>query len=156
MSQRSEGRLNTRIEQRKYKQNDAVSLQFLSLEPWSSKWNWKWQKTIHLFATKENRNNHNTKKLAEQNKPTTPVAVIKAIIQGSCGYKLSNHYDEDRIPQSTMFCVGCRVSLVEVSIKPEWGLYHGSIGTVLDIVYEHKEGPHYRGSEKKINQCMSW
>ena len=29
------------------------------------------------------------------------------------------------------------------------GLYHGIIGTVLDIVYERKEGPHYKGSEKK-------
>ena len=52
-----------------------------------------------------------------------------------------------------MFCVGCRVSPVEVNIKPEWDLYHGSIGTVLDIAYENKEVPHYRGSEKE-NQPM--
>ena len=45
------------------------------------------RKTIHLFATKENRDNHNTKKLAEQNTLTTPVAVIKANTQGSFGYK---------------------------------------------------------------------
>ena len=77
------------------------------------------------------------------------MAVIKAIIQGSCGYKLSKDYDEDRIPQSTMFCVGYRVSLVGVNIKPEWGFYHGSIFTILDIVYEHKERAHYRGSEKE-------
>ena len=97
---------------------------------------------MHLFATKENRDNHKTKQLTEQNTPTIPVAVIKSITLGSCGYNLSNHYDEDQIPQSTMFCVGCRVSLVGVNIKPEQGLYDGSIGTVLDIVYEHKEGPH--------------
>ena len=48
-----------------------------------------------------------------------------------------------------MFGVGCRVSLVGVNIKPELGLYHGSIGTVLDIAYEHKEVPHYRRLDKE-------
>ena len=97
-----------------------------------------------------------TQKLKEQNTPDSPVAIIKAIIQRSCGYKLSNHYDEDRIPQSTMFCVGCRVLIVGVNIKPEWGLYHGSIGTVLDIVYEHKKDHITEDQKKKINRCIFW
>ena len=41
--------------------------------------------------------------------------------------------------------MGCKVSLVGVNIKPEWGLYHGSIGTVLDIVYKNTTGPHTKG-----------
>ena len=34
------------------------------------------------------------------------------------------------------------MSLVGANIKPEWELYHGSIGTVLDIVYKNTTGPH--------------
>ena len=39
----------------------------------------------------------------------------------------------------------CKVSLVGVNIKPEWGLYHGSIGTVLDIMYKNTTGTHTKG-----------
>ena len=39
-----------------------------------------------------------------------------------------------------------RVSLVGVNIKPEWGLYHGSIGTVIDIMYTNSKGPHHDGT----------
>ena len=87
MSQKSKGRLNTRIERK----NINKMMQFhLNSYHWSHDQVNEIKndrKTIHLFATKENRDNHNTKKLREQNMPTTPVAVIKAIIQGSCGYK---------------------------------------------------------------------
>ena len=34
------------------------------------------------------------------------------------------------------------MSLVGVNIKPEWKLCHGSIGTVLDIVYKNTTGRH--------------
>ena len=58
------------------------------------------------------------------------------------------HFDEDRIPSITMFCVGCKVALVGTNIKLEWGLYHGAIGKVLDIVYSQKEGTHAPGDAK--------
>ena len=34
------------------------------------------------------------------------------------------------------------MSLVEVNINLEWRLYHGSIGTVLDIVYKNTTVTH--------------
>ena len=42
------------------------------------------------------------------------------------------HFDEDIIPSVTVFCVGCKVALVGINTKPEWGLYHGDIEKVLD------------------------
>ena len=43
--------------------------------------------------------------------------------------------------------MGCKVSLVQVNIKPKWGLYQEIIGTVLDIVYKNTTGPHPKGKE---------
>ena len=68
----------------------------------------------------------------------------QSVTDGSCGKK-KTHFDEARCHNKAYLCVGCRVSLLGVNIKPEWGLYHGSIGTVLDIVYRNPEGPHFEG-----------
>ena len=106
-------------------------------------------RTIHLFATKEDRDNFNRKKLLQYNTEHTPIAVIRSGMEGGCSSKSKSHWNEDRNPAKTMFCVGCRVSLVGVNIKPEWGLYHGSLGIVKDIVYEHEKGPHHQKDPKK-------
>lgn len=103
------------------------------------------ERTIYLFANNEEKHQHNHKKLREFNTENTPVAVIKAVASSFCGSRMSNHYDNERCPRSTMICVGCKVALIGINIKPEWGLYHGSIGTVIDIVYPNKKGPHQEG-----------
>ena len=101
------------------------------------------ERTIHLFATNKDKDDHNWKKLRQINSSQRPVAIIKAVTNGRCrSGKKSGHFDEERMPSTTLFCVGCKVALVGINIKPEWGLYHGAIGKVLDIVYRHKEGPH--------------
>ena len=89
--------------------------------------------TIHLFAKNDDKNEHNWKKLALLNSSHHPVAVIKSVTSGKCNMgNKDGHFDEERIPSMTMFCVGCKVALVGINIKPEWGLYHGAIGKVLD------------------------
>ena len=40
------------------------------------------------------------------------------------------------------------MSVFGVNIKPEWGLYHGSIESVLDIVYKNTTGLHAKGNAK--------
>ena len=101
------------------------------------------ERTIHLFVTNKDKDDHNWKKLRQINSSERPVAIIKAVTNGRCrSGKKSGHFDEERMPSTTMFCVGCKVALVGINIKPEWGLYHGAIGKVLDIVYRHKKGPH--------------
>ena len=91
------------------------------------------EKTIHLFAKNDDKNEYNWKKLKLLNSSHHPVAVIKSVTSGKCNMgNKDGHFDEDRNPSMTMFCVGCKVALVGINIKPEWGLYHGAIGKVLD------------------------
>ena len=106
-------------------------------------------RTIHLFATKERRDAYNEKQLVKLNSSKTPVAVIHSVTENNCGCRKSDHYDEDRCPKRTMFCVGCRVSLVGININPEMGFYYGSMGIIRDIVYETTTGPHTKGSNQK-------
>ena len=98
--------------------------------------------TIHLFATNSNKNDHNQKQLELTHSREKPVAVIRSTTTGMCKTKMRDHYDENRVPVMCMICVGCKVSLSGINIKPEWGLYHGSIGKVLDIVFATEKGPH--------------
>ena len=109
-------------------------------------------KTIHLFSINEDKDDHNRRKLKMMNCAERPVAVIWSITENGCQNRNNRgHYDEERTPKSTFFCVGCKVALVGKNIKPEWGLYHGAIGFVLDIVYKNKEGPHFKGkAEDKL------
>jgi len=98
--------------------------------------------TMHLFANNDAKNDHNRRMLEELNSPENPVAVINAVQVNLCGSKMKEHYDDARCPKKTILCVGCKVYLSGMNIKPEWGLYHGSIGTVLDFIYKSKMGPH--------------
>ena len=97
--------------------------------------------TMHLFATKDPRDNHNALKLWEKHSKENPVSKIRAIHRGN----RSGHFDDERCPPTVMICVGCRVSLVGWNINPEMGLYHGSLGIVRSIVYESNESPNTKG-----------
>ena len=96
---------------------------------------------LFLFANKHPRDIFNKIKLQETHSPTNPVARIKAITKKK-GTIVQNdsHYDES-VPPATNLCRGARVSITGCNIMPSWGLYNGSIGTVLDIVYEEGQSP---------------
>ena len=70
------------------------------------------------------------------------MAIIKAITQRN-GRKVSlnSHYDQDRTPNVTMLTIGSHISLAGWNPAPEWGLYHGSMGVVVDIVFKNNESP---------------
>jgi hypothetical protein len=99
-------------------------------------------RSMHLFATNDAKKLHNQTMLKYMNSEENPIAVINSIQVNSCGSNMKEHYDDNRCPKMTMFCIGCKVYLSGINIRPEWGLYHGSIGTVLDIIYQTSLGPH--------------
>ena len=99
-------------------------------------------KTIHIFAAKDKRDKHNARRLKFVNTKDMPIAIIKSATENSCKTNSRDNYDNNKCRSKTCICVGCKVSLMGVNIKPEWGLYHGSIGAVLDIVYKNTNGPH--------------
>ena len=92
-----------------------------------------------LFTTKENKNMYNSNMLLTLNK-TYPVCLCKSItIRLGKQVSLNSHYDEDRSPSYTLLIKDTVVQLSGWNAKPEWGLFHGYIGKIIDIVYKENK-----------------
>ncbi len=72
-----------------------------------------------------------------------PVALVNAKFQHSSGSQapIFSHFDIKSITLNTPLCIGCKVSVDTLNICPRWGLFNGCLGTVVDIVYDHPQGP---------------
>jgi hypothetical protein len=129
--------------------------------------------SMFLFANKEPRDLHNRKMLTLANSRGNPVARIKSITTRNKDGKLlinNSHFDNERHPYQTFLCRSATVALNGCNISPAIGLYHGSVGTIEDIVYKPNESPNlgdlpayvlvnfnqYCGSQlvKSSNQCV--
>ena len=99
------------------------------------------QKSMCLFATKENNNIHNRSMLLKLNR-SHPVCICKSItMRMGKQVSLNSHYDADRVPACTVLVKNAIVQLSGWNAKPEWGLFHTSLGKVIDIVYKDGESP---------------
>lgn len=99
---------------------------------------------LALFAQKEPRDRHNMNMLNSLcTKNGTSVARVKARTTSHTGRRVINnaHYDEDRTPPTVLLTKGCKVQLTGSNIYPLWGLYHGSMGTLLEIIFSEGESP---------------
>jgi hypothetical protein len=104
------------------------------------------KKTLYLFATNKPKHERNLKMLHKLSTETNePVAIINAKfmhLSGSGSHTaLLSHFDMKTITLTTPLCIGCKVAIDSLNICPTWGLYNGCLGTVVDIIYEHPQGP---------------
>ena len=117
-------------------------------------------KTMWLFSNNADVRKKNVDKLVETSK-TNKVPVARL----NCWYDTNktqggkerraylSHFDKNCYKPQTDICIGARVALRNWNILPCAGLYNGSIGTVVDIVYknnpigpndkQHNHLPHY-------------
>ena len=95
------------------------------------------------FSNKETKNELNRYKLYKTHGSDNPVAKIQSVTKSRTGILVINnaHYDIERTPPTTLLCVKAKLSLTRINIKPSIGLFHGALGTVLDIVYHDWESP---------------
>jgi hypothetical protein len=108
-------------------------------------------RSMYIFANKEPRDEFNLMKLKQTHNKERPVAKIKSTTtKGGNVKRPSAHFDEERTPASASICVGAKVHLNNTNYEPSWGLYHGSIGTVMDIVYEKDQSPNLGDSPKYV------
>ena len=75
------------------------------------------------------------------NKVGTPVCKLLPSYSSIMTTKVINHcIKESDFPKLTALNVGCKVTVL-MNILPNFKLVSGSIGTVIDIIYKHKNGP---------------
>jgi hypothetical protein len=98
---------------------------------------------LYLYANKEPKDIHNSFALLKANTDDNPVAKLKASTTKRNGMEPGNsaHYEPDRVPPRVNLCKTAKVQLTGCNPRPEWGLYHGSRGTVIDIVFAAGESP---------------
>ena len=83
---------------------------------------------------------YNEKKLFETHSDDNPVARLHSRTIRGKGKK--NHFDEKRgIPNVLSITCNALVEIRGKNIRPEWGLFNGSMGTVKDIVFHEGESP---------------
>ena len=112
------------------------------------------QTGIFISANKEPCEQHNNAMLYRNHAKTNPVAIIRAHTTSTqqnirgC----NKHYDGARHPPITCFAIGSTIQITGYNAQPKWGLYHGSIGTVIDIVFYHGQNPNL-GHQPKYVLC---
>ena len=128
---------------------------------------------LFLFANNKPKELFNDQKLRELQSPSNPVAKIKSKTTDHNGRIVSNnkHYDDESTPSTLFICVGASVALTGCNICPEWRLFNGSVGKVIDIVFDQGKSPNdndlplyvlvgfglYKGPqfhEKTLNLCL--
>ena len=102
--------------------------------------------TMHLFAFNHQITEFNIRKLKEINNNDNPVARFNPLYS-SCHISsmktTSRHFDakgDKYVP--TYLARGCKVELKGRNIAPQYGLYNGAMGIVMDIVFNINESPH--------------
>jgi hypothetical protein len=98
------------------------------------------ERSTWLFANKAPRDQRNLKKMYELHSASNPVARIHG--KPETRRIIESHFGEDSILRVLRICIGCRVSISARNINPDWGLFTGSIGIVIDIVYAPDQTPH--------------
>lgn len=117
-------------------------------------------KTSYLFAYNEDKDSKNNDLLAKlSNKTKKPVAKLRYVWKQSKtkpfineenqkenGYLDKFHWQKGSVTTHTNICIGAKVAINATNHEPSWGLYNGATGTIVDIVYDNKTGPHNAGS----------
>ena len=99
--------------------------------------------SMYLFANKEPRDALNAKMLLKANLKGNPVACVKSKTIDKNGKQVASnpHFDSERTPNQVLICKTAKVALNGQNICPSIGLFHGTIGTVEDIVFKQGENP---------------
>ena len=102
--------------------------------------------TMHLFAFNNQITEFNIRKLKDINNNENPVAKLNPLYSSchiSAMKTTSRHFEAkgDKY-DSTYLARGCKVELKGRNIAPQYGLYNGAMGIVMDIVFNQHESPH--------------
>ena len=96
---------------------------------------------LFLFANCSPRNIFNCTKLQLIQSSENPIAKVSAITKNNKGITSNNTHYDDSTPPSVLLTRNARVSITGQNLMPNWGLFNGSIGTVLDVVFKPGESP---------------
>ena len=102
------------------------------------------EKAVYLFATNEKRKDHNFRKLSEISGKDNPICALRTNYRKSHSQQegIRKHFkDNQSVRSATILCVGSKVSIHGKNFEPKWGLYNGSLGTIIGIKFQKDKNP---------------
>lgn len=102
------------------------------------------RKATYVCANKKEVIEHNWNRLREEHSNTNPVARIQTqTINNGTRYRGTAKClrKESDIEPILNICRGARVQIRGKNFEPDWGLYNGAIGHVVEIIYEKNSSP---------------
>lgn len=102
-------------------------------------------RALYVFTTHEEKNQHNIRRLQETSSEENPVAKIEVKQHGKAkdGLGSKTHFKEYRKLKTPIFCRNTQVKIQGRNFKPLWGLFNGSIGKVVDIIFGKNANPNH-------------
>jgi hypothetical protein len=98
------------------------------------------EKATFIFAKRKDMIEHKWHKLKETHSSTNPVARIQTQTT-SKGVKYNGRVKclckESDIDPILNICRGAKVQITGKNFVPDWGLFNGAVGKVIEIAYEH-------------------
>ena len=102
------------------------------------------QKATYIFANRRNMEEHNREQLKQQHSTKNPIARLLATTS-SRGKQYRGRAkcmkNESSVEPILNICRGARVQISGKNFEPDWGLYNGAVGTVVEIVFNENENP---------------
>ena len=100
---------------------------------------------LYVFTTHEEKNRHNIKSLQQKSSSDNPIAKIEVKQQGKAndGKGVYAHFKEYTNLTTLTLCKNTQVKLQGKNLKPSWGLFNGSIGKVIDIIFQQNANPNH-------------
>ena len=95
----------------------------------------------YIFATREKTMNHNYTELHRLHSKENPIALMKSRYTNATRKPNKQHFDQHSFPNQTILCVGAKVAITGKNFQPTWGLFNGSVGTVVYIHFETGNSP---------------
>lgn len=117
----------------------------LSLPQWSNNQKAEIMKDA-VFAYSTNREvlEKNCDLLRSISGPENPVAKISCcypLTTNNTGKPIMNHFRNSDTPKVSLLCLGARVTIKSKNFNPTWGLFNGSVGTVISIHFAQGNSP---------------
>ena len=100
------------------------------------------KKSIYVFARNRDVAKKNLEELQKLVSTENPVAKVTSVKGASSAFNKTHFRGLGKIlPNELLICRGSRIMLTHMNYRPQWKIFNGAMGTIIDIHYSCSTGP---------------
>ena len=106
------------------------------------------EKAIYVFARNRDVDEKNMEELKKLVSTENPVAKVTSVKMATSAFNKTHFRNNGKIlPNELLICRGSRIMLTHMNYRPQWKIYNGAMGTIMDIHYSCSTGPNREAVE---------